>query len=295
MRLGRGPDSLALLVPSDPHQDPSPDLRLAHVSVRNHAECIVRDGDDEERGNFGIVECLTKDPDVLRTFLELIGWMMPSEGLLDLAAARDIFHRVVQLLREPTRAARTSELGLWGELFVLSRAEDPATLARAWHATPRERWDFVAGHLRVDVKTSSGSRRHHFSYEQLDVPDTVQMVVASLLTTASPTGPSIAELLREVSNQVPSPLRESMIEVAIRSLGDNWAEGSLARFDPDLAAASLRFFDSTEVPSVDTPPVELSEVRFVADLSDVEFLGWGMSHLEQALAVELASSKSASE
>jgi hypothetical protein len=43
------------------------------------------------------------------------------------------------------------------------------------------------------------------------------------------------------------------------------------RFDRQLAASSLCFYEAADVPAIDVPiPREISEIRFRADLSDTD-------------------------
>ena len=273
VRIGRGSSSIALLVPTEQRSAAEPDLRLENLSVTHFAECSVIDGEARIKGCFGIIECTSPDPGIRNTFIEILDWLLPSDGEVTTTDAKNLFHRVIRLLSEPDAPARTSTLGLWGELFVMRTSTNAVAWSGAWHITPRDRWDFSFGKTRVEVKTSSSGRRHHFSLDQLVNAEGTETFVVSLITNSSSSGPSIRELLEELALQVDKETRARLIENAVASLGSSWSVGSQSRFDNFLAIDSMRVYSSLSVPQVSAPPPEVSEVRFVSDLSDVESLG----------------------
>ena len=75
------------------------------------------------------------------------------------------------LLRERARLSHEEELGLWGELWFLEFMLDNghANALEAWTGPLGDPHDFRFGALEVEIKTSSGTRRHHTisSLEQL--------------------------------------------------------------------------------------------------------------------------------
>lgn len=273
VRLGRGRSCIALLVPAVPESASEPDLRLENLRVTHFARCSVLDGSESLSGEFGIIECTSEDAGVRGTFLDVLEWLVPGSGDLTTPEAKELFGRVIRLLSPSDAPSRTSALGLWGELFIMGLSDDISAWARAWHITPRDRWDFAFRDERVEVKTSSGARRHHFSLDQLACPPGVETLVISLVTTPSSSGPTIRELLQRLVLQVDTEVRDRLIETAIASLGDSWTSGSESRFDDRLASDSVRVFASHRIPQVAPPPPEVSEVRFVVDLTDVEPTG----------------------
>lgn len=273
VRVGLGNSSIALLIPAIKESATEPDLRLENLSVTNFAECSVIDGETRIRGNFGIIECTSADAVIRNTFIDVLDWLLPIDREFTTSEAKSLFRRVIRLLSEPDAPARTSTLGLWGELLVMRMSNNVKVWSEAWHLTPRDRWDFNFSETRIEVKTSSAGRRHHFSLDQLLPPAGTKTLVISLITTASSSGPSIRELLEELALQVDTETRARLVEIAVASLGSSWSVGSQSRFDEFLAVDSIRVFSSAGIPQVSAPPSEVSEVRFVADLSDVDSLG----------------------
>lgn len=271
VRIARGSRSLALLFPVAGGGDLQPDLRLANLSVTNRARCRVVEGGHEEIGEFGIVECTAVDPRTQEMFVQVIQWLLPRSGSMSVEALRRLVDSLVRLFSTPEGVTRTTALGLWGELWLISRSPVPEAVARAWHSTPQSRWDFAAPGIRMEVKTTTGARRHHFSLEQLAPPPGSRLLVASIVTAELPGGPSIADLLSTVVETCRDhDTRSRTIEIAMASLGPGWPVGQMASYDADLAETTLRILDGNDVPRVPDPPVEVSAVSFTADVEDVD-------------------------
>lgn len=270
VRLARRRGAVALLLPAAV-DDLQPDLRLANLTVSNRAQCRFTELDSQHVEDLAIVECTSADSRVQAAFLDLLEWLLPEEGTLPIDAVRSLSLALVQLFRSLEGAARTSALGLWGELWIIAGSSDVSAAASAWHAQARSRWDFSWEEARAEVKTTTGQREHHFSLEQLLAPQDTLVVVASIVTTELSSGPSIEELLSDIVQNLHDPeLRSRTIEVCIASLGSGWQQGRGARFDASLAAQTLRFIDAEDVPKVGAVPAEVSAVSFVSDVEDVD-------------------------
>lgn len=165
--------------------------------------------------------------------------------------------------------------GLWSELFLISQAENPGALVQAWHTAADDRYDFAQGAQRIEVKsTSTRLRQHVFSLEQLSPPAGTRVIISSLFAEHSAGGTSIADLLDEIGNAVRATSQIADAQrTAYLSLGETWRDGVTARFDRELAGASLRFIDAGSAPSIPGPvPPGVSQVRFASDLTNAPAL-----------------------
>jgi hypothetical protein len=270
-RLARSTRGFAAVLPaiSGPAR---PDIVYEQLRVCFNIECTLESGGHVRDERLVIIECLAADPQVQAAFLDVVAVLLPSDEHASGADLQRAVTSLADLFRALLVAGPKSVLGLWGELFAMWQAVDPAAAAAAWHTTPHDRYDFAAGGLRVEVKTTTGVRAHTFSLEQLMPPAGVRVLVASIITTPSPSGPSVDELLQTVAAQVSDDTRSRLVETAMRSLGSGWQQGCAARFDADLASAALRWFDGQVVPRVADPPLEVREVRFKSDLQTCDSL-----------------------
>ncbi len=63
-----------------------------------------------------------------------------------------------------------AQLGLWGELWLMSQALPPDRLAEAWRGPTGDSVDFFIDGIGVEVKTSCRPHVHHVSVQQVQAP-----------------------------------------------------------------------------------------------------------------------------
>lgn len=270
-RLARSRQGYALALPGDAGP-PSPELRLEHLRIRFNIQCQIEAHGAVRSERLTIVECLSSDPRLQDLFLDVVAVVLPSSEIDVPWEVRTSVTALAELFRTMLVSGPKSVLGLWGELFAMARGLQPGLAAGAWHTTPRDRYDFAAGSLRVEVKTTTGTRAHHFSLDQLRPPSGTRALVISIVTTVSPAGPSIQELLDRVAHATADDVRNSLVVTAMSSLGASWPDASRARFDGDLAEATVRWYNSETIPRVADPPPEVTNVHFVSDLQACDWL-----------------------
>lgn len=267
-RLGKSIEGeSAILFPSTEPAAHRPPVELRHLSVLFGARCYVS-GDTEEESFFTVVRCHGDDA-LQRYFLLMARGLLAAlgPGAVDADVERAV-GALVELFRAATKPPANVLRGLWGELLLIARAADAATVLRAWHLAADERFDFGAGRQRLEVKTSTrSSREHHFSLDQLTATD-VDVCIASVQVEPSAAGLALLDLVDEISERLSDANDTIRLHTTVGAvLGGEWTEYSSARFDDTLGAASLRFYRADTVPRVNVPlPIGVRLVEFVADL-----------------------------
>jgi hypothetical protein len=283
--VAKSPNGLAsLLLPRQPGRrgDESAFLyQRIEVTLATIVEVDLPSG--KRAGCYAILTCSTPDPKVQRCFFRLLETLVDANGGpvgFDLIGAIKEVGDLLRTLQEPSYAEL---LGLWGELLVLSRANDPEAAAQAWHVSPSERYDFAAGASRLEVKTATGRvREHHFSLEQLNPSGSV-VTVASVLTEKSSGGTSVGDLLAQLLPRLGGGARTRVESVVLATLGDDWNHVD-QRFDLELALESLALFAASDIPSVPPAlPTGVTRVQFTSDLSSVAPLASSQDPLVQAV------------
>jgi len=221
------------------------------------------------------LRCLSNDEAIQRHFLTVGGPFLACLGEHPAPAQVSRFlETLVALFRALSEAPRKSVQGLWAELYLVTRAQDPRAMVKAWHATPGERYDFSGGSQRIEVKCAVGRGRvHHFSLEQLTPPDMTVVLIASLCTERSGGGTSLRDLLERARAQLsrdPSLLLR-LESVVGGTMGEGLGRALDEAYDLEMANQSLRFFEVAVVPRPQGPiPREVREVRFTVDLTHIE-------------------------
>lgn len=250
-----------------------PPLVLEHIQMQQGVDCRVTEPDGAtETQRFTIVRCTDDDPATREYFLRVGGTLL--EALGDEPTSGSVgrtIERLVELFRALTAPPRKSVIGFWAELFVISHSREPSTLVRAWHRLPEERFDFALADERLEVKAAVGRvRRHHFSLEQLLPVPRAEVLIASLLVERSSAGPSVSELIESIRSELAGEAAQVLHvdTVVALTLGSAWRRAMDERFDGNLAASELAFFEPSVIPKpAGGMPPEVTEVHFRSNLT----------------------------
>ena len=276
-RLGKDAQDRPLLLISifDVHSQRQPDpIVLEHITVMYDLNCYVSRPDGTfETGRFTVVHCRGENPTLQDYFLKVASTILIS--LKNQPTQSDVAHamnQLIELFRAMVQPPRKSTQGLWAELFLISQASQPTILVDAWHIVPEDRYDFAMDDQRIEVKSFSGDiRLHHFSLEQLNPPNGVKALIASISVESSQAGITIADLREKIQIRLGSNL-DSLLhidKVIALTLGDAWQQASNTRFDERLAEESLAFYETSIIPSVNPNlPSCVSAVHFRSDLTE---------------------------
>lgn len=265
-------DAASLLISTGEGDRPRTPIRLENLEVQFNVPASVRCGADSSDGIFTIIRCRSGEPGITDYFLTtaeaIVGLLGPEPSELDITRAVNRLTVIFQRLRNsPLR----SIVGLFGELFVIYQARDHVEAIRAWRVEETSRFDFAAGDVRLETKTTSGRvRSHTFSYDQCNPPPGTVAIVASLLAERLDEGVTLRTLLGEIEQSVQDhpELVLKLRETVAATLGTGLNDGLGVAFDVRLAQSSLRFFDLREIPAIRSElPPGVGNVQFQSDLS----------------------------
>lgn len=253
---------------------PAP-IRLEHLEVLYDVNCRISNKNTLEASRFTVICCKTEDYSMQEYFLQTGNAIVELIG--DIPTHKQVAKAVdnlVELFRALNEAPRKSVQGLWAEVFVISIATNPIALMKAWHRSPEDQYDFGAESQRIEVKsaTSSKLRQHHFSLEQLNPPQGVDVLVASIFIERIGAGTSLADLIEVVRKKINNEpeLLLYLDQIVGATLGNNWKSASKDRFDYNLAKKSLSFYSSETIPKISPNiPKEVNSVHFIVDLTNV--------------------------
>ncbi len=268
--LGSSIQSVAVLVPSEPSQKVGTPLILQNLQTFPHAACIVREPGAEPRsGSFTVVRCTSSNAALRERFVALAR-LLPAFGC---STIRESIEVLVELFEAAQRPPNAGELGLWGELAVIARCNDPIRLLEAWHGEPSEALDFVLGDEALEIKTTRGEvRRHRFGLTQLRPSGGRKVWVVSILAIPSAGGETVPDLVNRIVPRLAGrgELQLKLERQAAKWLGNAWNPTEQTRYDLEASLASVRVFLAEDVPAIALPiPVAISRVEFEVDLTGV--------------------------
>lgn len=282
--LARLRDGSPLLLVRTTNRDPLVNFHLAHMVARGELLATLRFPDGHAEQTPAASVQVSGDLELRMAFID----MLTSAPILD--------HRTVtgkelhswlttlsELFAALQRPARTSVVGLWGELTTMAASKHPTTLASFWHSITDAPIDFSDGAgTGFEVKTSTRLHfSHQFALNQLRGSGT-RIYIVSLRTYEDGTGESIREVIESL--ELPVAQEEAVKRGVISTLGANWQEGIGIRFSTKAALDSARIFDAQDVPAIDPNcvPAGVEEVHFTVDLSAVSPLFEGKGAIQRA-------------
>ena len=177
------------------------------------------------------------------------------------------------LLNSGKKPAYTDVVGLWGELFVISKSSDIHGAVDSWQWNDSQSCDFVSRGEGIEVKTSSNLiREHTTSLVQHKAASIFPTFLFSIITIETPIGVSISQLsqscLRRLSDDQAASAK--IISACARRVGFGSEYQNLA-FDVSHADVSSLVFSWLAVPEPIWPPsVTKAQWSFVLNDSDGE-------------------------
>ena len=250
-----------------------PPITLEHLVVDHGVRCKIhhKNGVTQEM-IFSVIRCVNADKLLQQYFfhslIPIVSYLPQRPTASDISkminVLADLFYRLSQL-------GIKSIQGIWAELFLIVWSRHPEVLIEAWHPHPNDKYDFAYGRERVEVKSSSsGLRVHHFSFEQLNPPDEIQVVIASIFVEEVSNGHSVFDLVENIRLKIrqDSMLTMKIDKIVSTAIGNDWRRANELRFDFERAKSSLFFYNPHSVPTVLSPlPSEVTLVHFQSDLS----------------------------
>jgi hypothetical protein len=171
------------------------------------------------------------------------------------------------LLAQGTALSGDQQLGLWGELWLISNARDPDRVIAGWRGPDREALDFLLDGLSLELKASRTAHVHYVSQRQVELPaGTYTGCLLSLWVGVDPVrGKSLkelAELLIARASDPPSLLKKLALAGYVPKDSDQYGTRWLVLEAP-------YWFWAKDVPRVRAADVGVSNLRYRVAL-DVE-------------------------
>ena len=245
------------------------------LSIQYDVECKLKKHTDniEIQQKFCLLKLTNVGSDILlrKIFLDICLDLVQNLG--DEPEMTDInvfINKVKQLFAQLTLKSESTELGLWGELFLIANSKDVDHAIKAWHVNKNDRFDFNDSTCKVEVKTTTRSERiHHFSLAQLDKLLLNQTVICSIMTCKVDIGTSIFDLYQSICKKS-SHFEMEMFKAKLFQIAGIELTKFDSLFDHQMATQSTKFYFSKAIPSIDSACVSLgvNNIEFDSNLHD---------------------------
>jgi hypothetical protein len=209
------------------------------------------------------IECT--DPGVLDAFLVLV--IDLARRLGEEVSWRDVLDCVDEwqaLLTRRSSLTVERQLGLWGELWLVSISPEPDRLAIGWRGPDGDATDFLLGSRAMEVKASRRRHVHHISQSQTTAPTgSVPAYLLSIWLGIDPeNGLSLGDLVEQTLSKVtdgPALLRR-IAQVGYLPADRDQYDSKFVVLERPL------WWHVADVPRVREVDPGISQVRYVATL-----------------------------
>ena len=199
--------------------------------------------------------CFSAVVDQVQTFLE------SDERAFETDEAIDAYVATWVEFFSQDRLSVERAVGLWGELFVLSKLPDRERGVVTWVGATTELFDFVGNGVRLEVKTSIRSSIAWFNLEQVEGKDTGYVVFLRVLPDRV-AGISLDTLVDKIYADLPAG---SDFEIKLMQYG--YARGDFGSLI--LAAQELCALRISDVPRPNCEDRRVKAIRFSVDIDSL--------------------------
>jgi len=274
-KIGISSDGYPLFFVKCNNESKSIDINLELISVLFSQECNIRENENNSNEVFTIVLLKTFNSDLQQYFTDVFSIIL--QQLESIPSERDLYReirKVIDLFSSINKPPIKSIQGLWAELLVIEKAINPEYLINAWHISPLDKYDFNDGKDKLEVKSTTKSKRiHSFSIQQLNNNPGSDLLIASTFVIETGIGTSILNLrdnIISMTSNINVQLRIN--EIIYKTMGNEYEKLGDIFFDYQLASDSLSFYKVADIPRIQSNaiPFEVSNVTFDCDLTNTQ-------------------------
>ncbi len=222
-------------------------------------------GEQTWQGAAAVIEC--RDPALLQAFSGMVASIVsrlaaPARVTWDIVSM--LFAEWERLFGRRTTLSSDEELGLWAELWWLTRTNALTALLQGWRGPERAPVDFFINACGFEIKAGRRRGSHIVSHSQVDTPvgDASSYFVSMLVLPDPVRGRTLADLVNTLAQRVEFP---GMFEEKLAAAG-------FLRSDEHLYERRLvvlerpSFYVASDVPRVRSADPGVSEVRYRVQL-----------------------------
>jgi len=250
------------------------DINLELISILFSQECNIKEKENNSNDIYTIVLLKTLNNDLQQYFTDVFSIIL--QQIEPIPAERDLYRevrKVIDLFSSISKPPVKSIQGLWAELLVIEKSINPEYLINAWHISPSDKYDFNDSKDKLEVKSTSKSKRiHRFSIEQLNNNIGSDLLIASTFVIETGTGKSILNLRDKIISNISNiKVHIRLNEMIYKTIGNEYEKLGDIFFDYQLASDSLLYFEVTDIPRIliSAIPFQVSNVTFDCDLSSI--------------------------
>ena len=273
-KIGISSDGYPLFFVKCDNYSKSININLELISVLFSQECSIREKTSASNEIFTIVLLKTLNRDFQQYFTDVFSIIL--QQIEPIPTEKDLYRevrKVIELFSSISKPPVKSIQGLWAELLVIEKSIEPVYLINSWHISPSDKFDFNDGKDKLEVKSTTKSKRiHRFSIDQLNNNPGSDLLIASTFVIETGTGISILDIRDMIVSKINNiNVQLRLNEIIYKTMGNEYEKLGDMFFDYQLATDSLSFYRVTDIPRIliSAIPSQVSNVTFDSDLTSV--------------------------
>lgn len=252
----------------------SVDINLELISVLFSKECTILEQKNTSVGRYTLVYLKTQIPDLQMYFTDVLSIILRT--IDEIPSEKDLsseIGKMIDLFSKISKPSIKSIQGLWAELMVIEKSTNPDYLIKAWHCTPNDKFDFNDGKDKIEVKSTSKSKRvHTFSLDQLNINKGSELLIVSIFVVETGIGLNIINLKDNISKRLLDLNSQIKLnEIILKTLGNEFGGATSKYFDYQYASDSLNVYNNIDVHKIDSMFIHpsISNIKLDIDLSNI--------------------------
>ena len=268
-RVGKNYKGLpSILINTKKNNDLVAPYKGMNIRLRFDINCKIHE--ENERENYTILSCISNDDQTIKIFLDICETTISQLGKEP--TSKEIKEKtqiIIDLFKElPNK--RSSIIGLWGELFLITSSRSISKCLEAWHQHSKDKYDFYNDNEALEVKcTSKTDRKHQFKHDQL-VSNLADHYVASIMARENSTkGISVVDLYNKIKKQnLSDNLVNKLKSIYYKIIGKTPEEELIEyKYDFDFAKKNLLYFKVAGLSNLVNNDPSISDIKYTIDLS----------------------------
>ncbi|MCC7520620.1 MAG: PD-(D/E)XK motif protein [Flavobacteriaceae bacterium] len=252
------------------------DTNLEFITVQFNRQCqLINKNKKVIEGDYTIISLKTESDYLQEYFLKIVYVLI--KDISEKPLLKDLKIEIEKLLNLFTKFSKPplkTIQGLWAELLLIEQSKNPDYLIQSWHNSTFDKYDFNDGIDKIEVKSTTKSRRlHNFSLEQLTPNLNSNLIITSIFTIETGTGKNVFDLIERIENKIKDKiLCFKVFEMVALTLGKDFEKSFEIFFDYQFAVDSIKYYNNFDIPTISNYliPSNIINVRFDCDLTDLK-------------------------
>lgn len=178
---------------------------------------------------FGLLELVSQNKEVGVIILELI----------------DLFDSGFKY-----KPSDSSVIGLMGEMVLINSSNEMNRIIESWHVKPDSNYDFSVDNRRLEVKTSTGTKRiHNFSSTQLPIKNDNEIRFVSINLPQVSVGKNLAQLYNLICKDIDNDKKDKLYTLICKTLKLPPELVTQPQFDLESGMNSLKYYSPAQIPT----------------------------------------------